>query len=170
MATEKPNLNLAREFGDRLTNVCYNHTTIQVITAMASVTNWEKMNVYAGLDFLRRYSHLSRPTLTRHLAILREDGLVKPEFSKGELLKKQFRQNYHLILPPHGIRLCSEWAEHARNKHHESSWRAPVERVSKTTDPVEPRDQIPPVMVLTNAYGEESRYGGFFDGYDNNNL
>jgi hypothetical protein len=116
------NLNLAREFVHRLKNTCYSHTTIQVINALAQNTNQENMCYYGGHLSLLRQTHLGVSTLNKHLRILREDGLIQPQFKKGELYKSQKRQNYKLILPPEGFDTCREWPVHNQTSLHLDSW------------------------------------------------
>ena len=76
MAKSNTNLNYAREFVSRLKNVCYNHTIIQVINALAQNTNYEKQTYYGGIIELRRQTHLSHAAVKSAMRKLFIDCLL----------------------------------------------------------------------------------------------
>jgi len=111
-------LNLAREFVSRLQNVCYNHTVIQVINALAQNTNYEKATYYGGMIALRRQTHLSAAAIKSAVRKLTMDGVIEKEMSRGDMFHRGMRQNYRLILPPLGIDTCAMWEGHNKSDHH----------------------------------------------------
>jgi len=122
MAKNNTNLNYAREFVSRLKNVCYNHTIIQVINALAQNTNYEKQTYYGGIIELRRQTHLSHAAVKSAMRKLFIDGVIRRELPQSDLYLKGQRQNYKLILPPAGLITCNEWQGHNQTQHHLDSW------------------------------------------------
>ena len=122
--TNKPNknINLAREFVFRLQNTCYNHTTIQVINALAQNTNATRQTYYGGILALRRQTHLSADPIKTSIRKLALDGVIRKEISQSAMYHQGLRQNYRLVLPPEGIYDCSLWDGHNRNEHHLTSY------------------------------------------------
>jgi len=129
MQEQHKNMNLAREFVYRLQNTCYNHTTIQLINAMAQNTNMKNQMYYGGLLALQRQTHMGLSTIKSQIRILKNDGLIKSIFDKNYLYKEHKRQNYQLILPPVGLLNCSEWGIHAKHPHHLDSFQCFVEKL-----------------------------------------
>lgn len=123
------NFNYAREFVSRLQNVCYNHTVVQVINAMAQNTNYEKKTYYGGRIALMRQTHLSSAGLKSALRKLTLDGVIHRELSQKELFAQGLRQNYRLILPPPGLTDCSEWDGHNKMPHHLDGYQDLVTRL-----------------------------------------
>jgi hypothetical protein len=122
MKENSQNLNLAREFVTRLENVCYNHTIIQVINALAQNTNYERRCYYGGTLALRQQTHLSSSAVKKALRKLSLDGLILRDVSQSDLWQRGLRQNYRLILPPAGLASCADWDKHARTPHHLDSF------------------------------------------------
>jgi len=122
MKENSQNLNLAREFVTRLENVCYNHTIIQVINALAQNTNYERRCYYGGTLALRQQTHLSSSAVKKALKKLALDGLILRDISQSDLWQKGHRQNYVLILPPEGLASCADWKEHSCSPHHLKSF------------------------------------------------
>jgi hypothetical protein len=118
MQVPNSNLNYAREFVSRLQNVCYNHTVVQVINAMAQNTNFDKKTYYGGRVALMRQTHLSSAGLKSALRKLTLDGVIQRVFTQKELFTQGIRQNYKLIIPPVGLVDCSEWDGHNQMPHH----------------------------------------------------
>jgi len=129
MQQENQNMNLAREFVSRLQNTCYNHTTIQVINAMAQNTNMQNQMYYGGLLALRRQTHLGRSTLNAQIRLLKADGLIKETYRKETLFNEHKRQNYALILPPKDLLNCGEWERHRVNPYHLDSFQSCLARL-----------------------------------------
>ncbi len=121
MATNR-NINLAREFVYRLQNTCYNHTTIQVINALAQNTNATRQTYYGGILALRRQTHLSADPIKTSIRKLALDGVIRKEISRSAMYHQGLRQNYRLVLPPEGIHDCSFWEGHNKTEHHLSGY------------------------------------------------
>ncbi len=97
---------------ERLENTCLPAPSKSIFLMMCIQTNMNERNYFGGLEALQRLTSYKRATVTKHLGILEESGLVKPFFKKGQMFHNGIRQNYHLIVPPQGITDCANWKGH----------------------------------------------------------
>ena len=112
--------NLTRLFWERLENIsCYDGRDFVVTCTLTLHTNLQTLKVWESQKKLLEFSRIGHSAWNERLKWQESDGIIRREFSKGEIFKKNLRQNYHLILPFRKYESCEDWQEHFYNGSHE---------------------------------------------------
>ena len=112
--------NLTRFVWESLENIsCYDSTDFMVVCTFTLHTNFQVLKVWEGQEKMRKFNRMGHSSWGQRLMWQESDGLIKREFTKGELYLKKLRQNYHLILPPKKYESCEDWTEHYYGGSHQ---------------------------------------------------
>ncbi len=112
--------NLTRFVWESLENIsCYDSMDFIVVSTLTLHTNFQVLKVWEGQEDMRKFNRMGHSSWGQRLKWQESDGLIKREYTKGELYLKSLRQNYHLILPTKKYESCEDWTEHFYNGSHQ---------------------------------------------------
>jgi hypothetical protein len=112
--------NLTRLMCEQLENIsCYDNLDFGVICTLTTHTNHQVLKVWKSKDELLKFNRMGSSAWGQRLKWQESDGLIKREFTKGQIYSKSLRQNYHLILPPRKYECCEDWPEHYYRGSHQ---------------------------------------------------
>lgn len=112
--------NLTRYVWESLENIsCYDSMDFIVVSTLTLHTNFQVLKVWEGQEEMRKFNRMGHTSWGQRLMWQESDGLIKREFTKGELYLKKLRQNYHLILPHKKYDSCEDWKEHYYGGSHQ---------------------------------------------------